>query len=787
MRVLAKIIVAGMCGFMARSSAPAQAALSFTGSFGSFGSAEAQFNTPTGVAVDEQTSVVYVVDQGNDRVQYFTATGGYLGQFTGEAAPLSSPTAIAIDNDTASSAHGDVYVADVGHDVIDRFSPTGTYLGQIAGTCSFPGPCPGGEAPFTAPLLGLAADAAGNLWAYDSAGALDEFTSTGSFIKQTTTGRRGEPGLAVDTSDDVYLMFRCGCMGEYNAAFAQQAASETEAIEGTALTVEQSTNNLYVDTGKGVTEYGPFGEPLTPIADFGSKQLSDGGGSGIAVNAATHAIYVADLVGDKVDVFGVGLPPATPITEAAAEVEGTSAVLRGVLTSGSESVRFHFAYNDEADCSGQGALTTPSSEAESSAREETTITGLEPHRKYTFCFIAENEAGATLGQPESFETTGAAPAIVSETARAAGPNEAELEAEVNPNNEETNYRFEVALDQALIDATTAAGANAINGFAPGGQLASARVAGLAPNTTYFYRAVAENEQTKHDGASSVGLVQEFRTAEARPNAVTGYVLDVGAESADVTGEVNPYGVETTYQYEYGLTEAYGLLSPTAIAGNGSGEVTAPAPLEDLAVNSVYHYRLVATNDIGTTYGKDEAFTTPGGSTPSAVTGSASGVTANTASVAGMIETLALPVTYWFDVGTETGSYGSATGRSYVGPGFGDLPVTLALQNLEAGTTYHYRVVASNRYGMSVGADQSFTTLGVPSPLTQPSTAPLIAVPAIAFPSEASANIVPAAKKTLTRAQQLAQRLRECERDRRQAKRAECERRARARYGGHGRK
>ena len=42
-----------------------------------------------------------------------------------------------------------------------------------------------------------------------------------------------------------------------------------------------------------------------------------------------------------------------------------------------------------------------------------------------------------------------------------------------------------------------------------------------------------------------------------------------------------------------------------------------------------------------------------------------------------------------------------------------MPIDVTLGDLEADTTYHYRVVASNDNGVSRGVDRTFTTSPVP--------------------------------------------------------------------------
>jgi hypothetical protein len=146
----------------------------------------------------------------------------------------------------------------------------------------------------------------------------------------------------------------------------------------------------------------------------------------------------------------------------------------------------------------------------------------------------------------------------------------------------------------------------------------------------------------------------------------------------------------------------------------------------------YHYRLVAWNTEGTTYGQDETFTTEAGQSPLGTTGAASGVSVGEATISGTIDPQGKETSYRFEYGTSTGYGTQAFGT--VLPEQGEQTVTLSLRGLEAGTTYHYRLVVSNPAGTSEGQDETFTTPLIADPLVNPTTAPLIALPNITFPT-----------------------------------------------------
>ncbi len=101
---------------------------SFLGKWGSFGSGNGQFDGPAGVAV-AFTGNVYVTEDGayyeNYRVQYFTSSGSYLGKWgskgTGNG-QFNGPLGVAV------APNGNVCVADRQNHRIQYFTPTGSFL-----------------------------------------------------------------------------------------------------------------------------------------------------------------------------------------------------------------------------------------------------------------------------------------------------------------------------------------------------------------------------------------------------------------------------------------------------------------------------------------------------------------------------------------------------------------------------------------------------------------------------------------------------------------------------------
>jgi hypothetical protein len=96
-----------------------------------------------------------------------------------------------------------------------------------------------------------------------------------------------------------------------------------------------------------------------------------------------------------------------------------------------------------------------------------------------------------------------------------------------------------------------------------------------------------------------------------PTGTTGTATAVGTREAILQGSVNPNGVATTYQFEYGTTTAYGKTIPATpkSVGSGSQAVAVEEPVAGLEPGTTYHFRIAANNAGGTSYGQDQSFLT----------------------------------------------------------------------------------------------------------------------------------------------------------------------------------
>ncbi len=482
---------------------------------------------------------------------------------------------------------------------------------------------------------------------------------------------------------------------------------------------------------------------------------------------------MADAAYNDVDIFELGELPEIPVTESATAVTATTALLHGTLKPAGRKIRYHFGYGFGASCS--EGFKTAAREGEGSVSEE--VTGLEPDTSYKFCFVAENAYGHSAGSEESFMTPPAVEGVSGCAANGVTDESATLQASLEPKGSKVEYWFEYGKSEsygskANVDESESAEAVA----------AKEPVSGLEPNQTYDCRLTA-GRKIEGQPYTTNGENGTFRTQAIPPVVEAQPAGFVGTTTATLVAKVGPEHSATQVHFQYGKTEAYGQSTPEEAAGSGLGDTVVGQRIEGLEAGVTYHFRVVAVNEQGMVeYGPDGVFTTSTGvgDAPVASTGPANGVTQTSATLSGTVDPEGYATSYVFEVGTSTG-YGTDISGTLPGAGAEPQGVTLALENLAPDTTYHYRLSATNANGTGEGQDETFTTPGNTYSLTLPLTPPLIATPAIAFPTETGTTSKPATK-TPTRAQRLAKAQRQCRKDKSKRKQAGCERRAHKRYG-----
>ena len=170
--------------------------------------------------------------------------------------------------------------------------------------------------------------------------------------------------------------------------------------------------------------------------------------------------------------------------------------------------------------------------------------------------------------------------------------------------------------------------NGSYGYLSGGSMASPQVAGAAA----LILSVKPSLSTSELRADILENVDKLPTLEGKvitggrldvckampgcsrgrqPTVTTSAASSLTQTSATLNGMVNPNGgAVTDCHFDYGTSESYGFSVPCAsLPGSGSSAVAVSALAESLSANTTYHFRIVATNSGGTSYGDEQALTT----------------------------------------------------------------------------------------------------------------------------------------------------------------------------------
>ncbi|MGO9961445.1 MAG: hypothetical protein ACLP50_36640 [Solirubrobacteraceae bacterium] len=188
----------------------------------------------------------------------------------------------------------------------------------------------------------------------------------------------------------------------------------------------------------------------------------------------------------------------------------------------------------------------------------------------------------------------------------------------------------------------------------------------------------------YDGPTGNGSISGDVVAGAPgiggPGTYGTYSVTTTSSGTEVSAGIYPNGLVTSVFIQYGTTNAYGQQSTAVDAGSSSSPQLAQLTISGLTPGNSYHYRLVAQNAEGTTYGYDFTLTAgqsaPVNQTRPSVSGTAQEGSVLSAS-AGSWTGVGNVYSYEWQRSTDSGQTWApiATGSSYT-PGAGDLGAEL---------------------------------------------------------------------------------------------------------------
>jgi DNA-binding beta-propeller fold protein YncE/phosphodiesterase/alkaline phosphatase D-like protein len=316
----------------------------------------------------------------------------------------------------------------------------------------------------------------------------------------------------------------------------------------------------------------------------------------VAKNARGTNIGADETFKTPLAVQGVDTEPATDQTR-------TTAVLHGSFTGNGEHHTYVFEYGPTT-AYGQ-VVSGDAGTATGKVPAEKEVAGLEVQLPtslpYHYRLAVTNSTGTTYGPDETFLTAPPAmPEIRNESSEGVTPTSAQLHAEVFPGEGETVYVFEYGPDTEY-GSSTAISPSVGNDLTF--HAVSNELTGLAPGTTYHFRAVAFNfSGTVH------GEDLTFTTPDV-PRIESSGASGVTPSAAHLTMAVSGNASPTNVHFEYGPTAAYGTSTPSSFVGSSQIVAAASADIGGLIASTTYHYRAVAVNAIGTTTGPDQTFST----------------------------------------------------------------------------------------------------------------------------------------------------------------------------------
>ncbi len=512
------LLALAIAALAAIALAPAASAAPKTivGAIGEEGSGPGQFQPFQigGIAVNQATDEIYVVDVGNQRVQRFDAAGEFVSEFgsSGTGAAEFSFSEVAPDI-AVDQADGSVYVADPGNNRIQKFTASGAFVstwgwGVETGTETFEvctTTCQAGIAGFGDGQLstptGVAVDPGdGDVLVADREnGRIQRFDTTGAYQAQFGEGEVFGPyRVGVDSTGAVYAFEQYGRVVKFDSSgsFLEVFAESLLVNSPSHMTVDPISDRVFVlqytedFAGGQLHEFDTTGLLLeTHLLPDGSQETA-----GIGIELSADLIYIS---GHSVFILGEGpIVPPTVALQPATEVGTDSATLHGTVdpNGGQAAARYRFevskngvTWEQVGDGGNVGKGTDPVEVFES-------VSGLDPNTLYRVRLVA----GKGFGSPDAisgeltFLTDAALPSATTLTTSVRGTTTATLFGRINPAGQVTSYRFEYGLTAAY--GHKAPVPDALVGAGGADKLVSAAITGLQLDTTYHYRVVAENPE-----------------------------------------------------------------------------------------------------------------------------------------------------------------------------------------------------------------------------------------------------------------------------------------------------
>jgi len=585
-------------------------------------------------SIDEQACTAghfLVYDDAHNAVDEFEASGEFLDQFTNAAFADAEPTALAVDR-SGTVTDGTIYLtagAGAGAKLL-AFGPL-----AIPSRLALPE-----LSRVLATAQAVATDSEGNV--YVAAGPLVHVY--GPDGKENAVGPEGKGiptgipagDLAVDSTGKVYVLTRglpssdpaqhkvqYYTPSSYPPETGTQYSGPTTVASGNSFLVPGEISSIGIDPSSDRLFVGKQGAALLALgsAAEASPVLNNCFGctlglatNDVAVDGATDNVYVLTQNAGILLVDPTGTGILTRINGSGSPKGTFNSALDGIAVNQSNGHVLSFALSrggvEEYDAS--GAFVAEFGKFTPLVRGSGIAIDNSGGPSEGNVYVAYDDSA-----PGSFDVTtfgplayGEAPSVLTGSASGLGAGSATLSGTLDPRGFELeDCHFEYLTDaDYLANGKGFAGATSVpcveslieigKGTKP--VAVHTDISGLDPEVRYRFRLVAENKYGSGEGAA--GLF-------GPPLPTTEAALPVLYDEATLRAQVDPSGLETTYHFQYGTSEAYDQSTPVVTLPPGDGPLAIEAPLSGLAEGTTYHFRIVAENEAKAVEGPDQTLTT----------------------------------------------------------------------------------------------------------------------------------------------------------------------------------
>ncbi len=640
------------------------------GTFGTFGGA---FNTPQGIAVNQESGNLYVTDQNNRRVAEFSASGEFIAAF-GKEVVASGPGKV-----SATSAVQTLTVTATGGNYTLSFG--GKTTAELAFNAS--------AATIQSALTGLTSIGAGNATVSETGAGVFKITFAGALannpeplitatsaltpnelsggtasVANTTAGQTGFSICTAANGDVCKSGTSASTGGAFKASFngypavapagAPNAGDVLVADPANLRVQEFSSSGAFVRAfGFDVVSAGPgnkgTGFEVCSAAEGDACKIGiTGAGSGqfansvnrVAEDSAGNIYTVESNTNFRVQKFTLPGNVVTPQgTFSEANLKGTAAssapsevaidpgtqdvlvikaFVAGATPSCPETGLPSIAERRIVEVSPTGALEATHG-ACAGFGVNSPITNLNGLAVRSSASTGDLYVSTTTGESKLADLNAplTPPSVGFSGVSGITAHTATVSGFVNPNGPAIPYGLRTAyrVNYKRASDSTFSHAPSVNvdlGKGTSNLLVSQQLVGLEAGTSYEVQIFAGRG---FNSGSAATATFSFTTLVSAPTltmpTATSAATETGAQAA-LYGSVNPQSQSTTYRFEYGKTSAYGTSVPAVEASVGAGANAIPVTqnVSGLQPETTYHFRAFAKNASGGAVSEDQTFTTP---------------------------------------------------------------------------------------------------------------------------------------------------------------------------------